>query len=73
MGFEFREVDFDELVVFGIVILMEFFGVRVGEVIDFGMFGGFEVVVYVVVEGEEGGGGINFSIYVVDGIYISGR
>lgn len=73
MGLELREVDLDELVVLGTVILAELLGVRAGKVTDLGTLGGLEVVVHAVVEGEERGGGTNLSTHVADGTHTSGR
>lgn len=50
------------LIIFSIFVGFEFVGVGVSEVIDVFVFGSSKVVVYVFVEGEDGGGGINFSI-----------
>ncbi len=61
MGFKLRQVDLDHLVVFGTLILTEFLGVFAREVTDGLTFGRLEVVVHAVVEGEERGGGTNFS------------
>lgn len=82
MRFKFGEVDFDDLVVFGIFVGGEMevcvFGCSfVGEVFEgldvlngLGMVGGFEVMSGGSGVREDGGGGIDFSVYVVDGCYI---
>lgn len=64
VGLELGEVDLDELVVLGALVLAELSGIRAGEVTNLGTLGGCEVVVHAVVEGEEGGGGTNFSTHV---------
>jgi len=73
VGLELGEVDLDELVVLGALVLTELSGVLAGEVTDLATLGGGQVVVHAVVEGEEGGGGTNLSTHVADGGHASGR
>lgn len=58
---ELGEVDLDELIVLGTLVRLEAVGVLAGEVTDLLSLGGGEVVVHAVVEGEDGGGGTDFS------------
>lgn len=64
VGLELGEVNLDELVVLGALILAELSGVLAGEVTDLATLGGGQIVVHAVVEGEERGGGTNFSTHV---------
>lgn len=57
MGLELREVDLNELVVLGTLVLAELLCVFAGEVTNVLTLGSGEVVVHAVVEGEDRGGG----------------
>lgn len=70
---ELGKVDLNQLVVLGTLILTEFLGVLAGEVTNVPALGGVEVVVHAVVEGEERGGGTDFSTHVTDGTHTSAR
>lgn len=69
---ELGQVDLQELVVLGALVFAELLGVEAGEVTNVGTLGGGEVVVHAVVEGEDGGGGTNFSTHVANGTHTSG-
>ena len=71
VGLEFGKVDFDDLVVFGILVGCEVVRELLGIVCDHGTVGGIEIVGHAVVEGEEGGGGTDFSTHVADGSHAS--
>jgi hypothetical protein len=64
VGLELREVDLNELVVLGTLVLAKLVGVLAGEVTNVLTLGGGKVVVHAVVEGEDGGGGTNLSTHV---------
>lgn len=68
-----REVDLDQLVVLGALVLMQLLGVLAGEVTNVLTLGGLQVIVHTVVEGEHGGGSTNFSTHVTDGTHTSAR
>lgn len=55
------EVDLNNLVVLGALVLLELLGVEAGKVTNVLTLGSSEVLVHVLVEGEDGGGGTNFS------------
>lgn len=55
------QVDLNNLVVLGALILLELLGVEAGKVTNVLTLGSGEVLVHVLVEGEDGGGGTNFS------------
>jgi hypothetical protein len=61
VGLKSVEVDLNELVVLGALVLAELLGVLAGKVTNITTLGSVEVVVHAVVEGEERGGGTNFS------------
>jgi hypothetical protein len=61
VGLELGKVDLNQLVVLGTLVRSEAVGVRAGKISDLGSLGGGEVVVHTVVEGEERGGGTDFS------------
>jgi len=71
VGLELRQVDLDELVVLGTLVLTELGSVFTREVTDVLTLGGLQVVVHTVVEGEHGGGGTNLSTHVTDGTHTS--
>src|SRR5690242_606651 len=68
---ELVEVDLDELVVLGTLVLAKLVSVLAGEVTNVLALGGPQVVVHAVVEGENGGGGTNLSTHVADGGHTS--
>lgn len=68
-----REVDLDQLVVLGALILTQLLGVFAGEVTNVLTLGGLQVVVHTVVEGEHRGGSTNLSTHVTDGTHTSAR
>lgn len=72
MGLEFGKVDFDDLVVFGVLVGGEVVSKLFGIVGDQGAVGGVEIVDHAVVKGEEGGGGADFGAHVADGSHASG-
>lgn len=61
---EFGQVDLDQLVVLGALVLTQLLGVDPGEITNVLALGGGEVVVHAVVEGEDGGRGTDFSTHV---------
>jgi hypothetical protein len=71
MGLEFGKVDFDDLVVFGVLVGGKVVSKLLGVIGDHGAVGGIEIVGHAVVEGEEGGGGADFSAHVADGSHAS--
>ena len=73
VGLQLGQVDLDELVVLGTLVLTELLGVVAGEVTNVGTLGGLQVVVHAVVEGEHGGGGTNLSTHVANGTHTSAR
>lgn len=66
MGLEFGKVDFDDLVVFGVLVGNEVVRELLGVVGDHGTAGSFEIVGHAVVEGEKRGGSTDFSTHVAD-------
>lgn len=72
VGLKLAEVDLNELVVLSTLILLEVLGVGAGVVTDVSTLGGRKVVVHTVVEGEDGGGGTNFSTHVANSTHTSG-
>lgn len=73
VGFEFREVDLDDLVVLGVLVgaevVLESLGVRT----DVGTVGRVEVLTHATVVGEERGGCTDFGTHVADGGHSSAR
>ena len=67
VGLELRQVDLDELIVLGTLILPQLLCVSTGEVSDVLALGDGKVVVHAVVEGEQRGGGTNLGTHVTDG------
>lgn len=73
VGLELRQVDLDQLVVLGTVILVQLLGVGLGEVGNVLTLGGGQIVVHAVVVREERGGGTNLSTHVANGTHTSAR
>ena len=73
VGLKLVEVDLDELVVLGTLILAKLVGVLAGEVTNVLTLGGLQVVVHAVVEGEDGGGGTNLGTHVTNRGHASAR
>ena len=73
VGLELRQVDFDQLVILGTLILAELLAVGAGEVGDLLTLGDLEVVVHAVVVGEERSSGTNLSTHVANGTHTSAR
>lgn len=71
VGLKLAQVDLDELVVLGALVLPELGGVLAGEVTNLATLGSGEVVVHAVVEGEEGSGGTNLSTHVAYSLLVS--
>lgn len=67
VGLKLRQVDLDQLVVLSTLILPQLLCVSTGEVSDVLTLGDGKVIVHAVVEGEQRGGGTNFSTHVTDG------
>lgn len=70
---ELGQVDFNQLVVLGTLVLAELLAIAPGEVGNVLTLGSLEVVVHAVVVGEERGGGTNFGTHVTDGTHTSAR
>lgn len=69
VGLEGVEINLNELVVLGTLVLTELGGVLAGEVTNALALGGLEVVVHAVIEGEERSGSTDFSTHVADGAH----
>lgn len=61
VGLELRQVNLDELVVLGALIGLETVGVGASKVTNLLALSGLEVLVHVLAEGEDGGGGTDLS------------
>lgn len=70
---ELRQVDLDQLIVLGALILSQLLGVDTSKVTDILTLRDGKVVVHAVVEWEEGGRSTNFSAHVADGGHTSAR
>jgi hypothetical protein len=66
VGLELRKVDFDDLVVLGILVCAKVVSKGGGVFGDLRAFGGIEVLSHTRVEGEERGCCANFSTHVAD-------
>jgi len=70
---ELRQVDLDQLIVLGTLILSQLLCVDTSKVTDVLTLGDGKVVVHAVVEWEEGGRSANFRTHVADGSHTSAR
>ena len=68
---ELIQVDLDELVVLGTLVLTELGSVLAREVTNVLTLGGLQVVVHAVVEGEHGGSSTDLGTHVTDGTHTS--
>ena len=73
VGLELVEVDLDELVVLGTLVLTKLLGVFAGEVTNVLALGSLQVVVHAVIEGEDGGGGTDLGSHVANCSHTSAR
>lgn len=67
MRFEFGKVDFDDLIVLGVLISSEVVLESFGVGSDVGTVGSVKVFTHSLVVGEEGGSGTDFGTHVADG------
>lgn len=73
MGLELRQVELNQLVVLGTLVLVEFLAVGTGEVGDVLTLCSAQVVVHAVVVGEERSSGTNLSTHVTNRTHPSAR
>lgn len=71
VGFEFREVDVDDLVVFGVLVGLEVVGEGLGVSSDLRSVGSLEVFSHALIEGEERGRRADLGTHVTDGSHAS--
>lgn len=73
MGLEGAQVELDQLIVLGTLVLPELLGVNAGEFSNVLALCGRQVVVHAVVKGEDRSGSTDFGAHVTDSTHTSRR